>query len=259
MPTVRPGMLFLLLVVVYLASSTAIASPVNEAVALSVKGQKTAQKSQKKVEQLHDNTQQMLAEYRELTARIKGLKSHNNQLSSKVEKQTGDIDKLKSELEQIDISRGEITPMLPRLLAALQQLLERDLPFQQSKRFGQLTDLTTRLGDVGMPLNRQLDLILKAYKTEFLYGNELISWKAHLDKDANSQTVAFLRLGRIGLYYQTLDGSKSAWWDDNNKRWNTLGDNHNRLLSKAIKQISAKSTPSFITLPLAARIENCCS
>ncbi|HID44478.1 MAG TPA: DUF3450 domain-containing protein [Chromatiaceae bacterium] len=242
-----------------LTTSTSFASPVDEALKLSVQGQRMAKKSQQKIEQLDDNTRKMLLEYRNLQARIQGLEAHNSQLEARVQQDNEKIALLQSELEQINVSRGEIAPMLQQMFTALEQLVDNDLPFQKPMRQQQLKELKGDLGDAGKPLNQHLDHLLQVYEKEYGYGNELVGWQAPLSDEPGSQTVNFLRLGRIALYYQSLDGSKSAWWDNHRKNWQMLDESATGLLAEAIRQANTKTAPAFVTLPISSRMEACCS
>ena len=52
----------------------------------------------------------------------------------------------------------------------------------------------------------QFRLLLEAYQLEQDYGNRIESWRGPLALEGQELSVGFLRVGRVALYYQTLDG-----------------------------------------------------
>jgi len=65
-------------------------------------------------------------------------------------------------------------------------------------------------------------------------------------------TVNILQVGRSGLYYQTLNGEQSGYWDKVEKTWTALDGSHNEGITKAIRITQGKESKDLMLLPLAA-------
>ncbi|MBT8115815.1 MAG: DUF3450 domain-containing protein, partial [Arenicella sp.] len=61
-----------------------------------------------------------------------------------------------------------------------------------------------------------------------------------------------LQVGRSGLYYQTLDGTVSGYWDQENRAWTDLDSSHNAGISQAIRIVQGKEPKGLMQLPIAA-------
>ena len=65
-------------------------------------------------------------------------------------------------------------------------------------------------------------------------------------------TVNVLQVGRTGLYYQTLDGSLSGYWDKKSNQWIDLDSSHNEGITHAIRIAQGKESKDLMRLPIAA-------
>jgi hypothetical protein len=77
--------------------------------------------------------------------------------------------------------------------------------------------------------------LLEAYQAENGYGKTVSAYQGEITlDDKETRTVDFLRVGRIGLYYQTLDGRQSGLWNAGARRWDSLPAEYNAMLRKGI-------------------------
>jgi hypothetical protein len=62
-----------------------------------------------------------------------------------------------------------------------------------------------------------------------------------------------LRIGRIGLYYQTNDGGQTGMWDRDEKQWTPLGGSAARNQVRQGLRIARKQVaPELLLLPVSA-------
>jgi len=55
--------------------------------------------------------------------------------------------------------------------------------------------------------------IVEAYQLEMEYGRTIEAYRGERD----GKTVDFLRVGRVGLMYQSPDGKETGYWDAQRK------------------------------------------
>jgi len=63
--------------------------------------------------------------------------------------------------------------------------------------------------------------------------------------------VQFVRLGRVGLLYQTRDGSETGYWDVDKKAW-VQDNSYGRDVKAALGVAQKKGAPDLLLVPLHA-------
>jgi hypothetical protein len=66
------------------------------------------------------------------------------------------------------------------------------------------------------------------------------------------RTVDVLRVGRTGLYYQTLDRQAAAYWDNRQKTWIAADGAQRRAIQRGLRIASQQLAPELLELPVAA-------
>ena len=64
--------------------------------------------------------------------------------------------------------------------------------------------------------------------------------------------MEFLRVGRVGLYYQTLDGHQAAYWDAQGRSWLPAKATQCFAVRWALRVVSQQAAPELLELPVAA-------
>ncbi|MDZ4152244.1 DUF3450 domain-containing protein, partial [Methylicorpusculum sp.] len=94
--------------------------------------------------------------------------------------------------------------------------------------------------------------ILEAFQVENDYGNTIEAYRADIDLNGTTSSVDFLRLGRVALYYQRLDGSESGFWNKEKKQWETLSSSYRTTLRNGLRIARKETAPDMLKLPVAA-------
>lgn len=60
----------------------------------------------------------------------------------------------------------------------------------------------------------------------------------------------FLSIGRLALYYQTLDGRESGIWRNDRRQWQRLSGEGNEAIARGLRTARKLEPPQLMVLPL---------
>jgi len=100
-------------------------------------------------------------------------------------------------------------------------------------------------------LSEKYRRILEAYQVEMDYGNTIEAYDAQLGEGAEARTVMFLRIGRVALLYQTLDGGETGFWDAEAGKW-TVADDYAHAFKEGVAVAKKLRAPEMLIVPLPA-------
>jgi hypothetical protein len=209
-----------------------------------------AARSQQRIDQLDDATREALRRYRDALQEREQLTAYNARLRDMVEAQRGELESLQSQLASIEETQQAVLPMLQRMVESLERFVELDLPFQPEERAERLTQLRELMVRADVSLAEKYRRVLEAYQIESEYGRSLEAWRGTLVEGDSTRVVDFLRLGRLMLFYQTLDGREQGYWDFRQAAWSTLPDDYRRSLQQGLSIARQQQTPVMLRLPL---------
>lgn len=235
---------------ILLATDTG-ADPVEKSLSRSEDNIHSEQRTQKKIDQVSDETQTMLGEYQALSRELDGLTTYNDQMQRLVTSQEEEQQLIAQQIEEIDFTRQQIVPLMLRMIEQLDTFIKRDHPFlleERTRRVQQLTDLMDR---ADVTLAEKYRRILEAYQIELDYSRTLEAYPDEIEADGVTRTVDVLRVGRAGLYYQTLDRQHAAYWDNRQKAWAPASTADRRAIQRGLRIASQQLAPELLELPLA--------
>lgn len=184
---------------------------------------------------------------------VEGLKVYNSQLVDQIKAQDQakrDIAKSITDSKKLE---PQLVPLMKEMLAALGKFVKADLPFHRADRLNSIVQLESLMLDADASTSDRFRNIMDIYTVEMEYGN---TYEAYADTQVTGGgeeiEVDMLRVGRLGLYYQTKDGKSSGMWDRNANAWVPLSDDMNRHLRKAIKVAAKQIAPELMNLPILA-------
>jgi hypothetical protein len=245
--TIKRGwQLSIFLALPFLANAGAL----DEAIDTQVNTDIAAQKSQEKIDNLSDETTDMLAEYRDVLKQTQSLKSYNDQLQSLVNSQQEEMASISEQLNNIETTQHDIVPLMLKMIDVLQQFVSLDVPFLKQERQTRLEALTAMMGRADVSLAEKYRRIMEAYQVETEYGRTIEAYQADLEDGETKKTVDFLRIGRVSLYYLTLDGKEAGMWDNDKKQWVTLSDDYIQAITDGLKVAKKQLPPDLLVLPV---------
>ncbi|MDH5591622.1 MAG: DUF3450 domain-containing protein, partial [Gammaproteobacteria bacterium] len=215
-----------------LVSQVIYAGNIKQAIETQIDTDIAAQKSQQQIDNLADETTQMLEEYREVLRQTDSLHAYNDQLDRLVSSQKKELDSIDIQLRNIESTQRDIVPLMLKMIDAMAQFVELDIPFLPDERQDRVVQLKTLMERSDVTIAEKYRRILEAYQVETEYGRTIEAYQGDLTMADATRTVEFLRIGRVSLYYLTLDGQEVGMWD---QQWKQLDDDYREPVAKAIK------------------------
>jgi HEPN domain-containing protein len=227
-------------------------APLNDATVEAQTGVDTAAAaSQQAVNKLVDETQQIGGEYARTLAEIDSLNQYNERLQQQVDAQLAEIASIQEQLSEIETTNREVLPLMDRMVQTLDQFVKADIPFFPEEREKRVRDLVELMGRADVAISEKYRRILEAYQIELDYGRSLDAYQGTLGEGADSKVVQFVRLGRIALMYQALDGGETGYWDAQSKSW-VQDDNYRTAIADALSVARQEGAPDLLRVPVPA-------
>jgi hypothetical protein len=196
----------------------------------------------------------MLVEYRRASREAATLKVYNRHLQGVIDSQGKQEASLERQIKEIAVTRRELVPLMYRMLASLEAFVRLDLPFLKDERRKRLDRLQEMMVMPNIEDSEKYRRILEAYQIESEYGHSIEAYRADLKMNGETRPVDFLRLGRVALYYQTLDGGETGVWDRQEQGWRTLSSEYRKPVRDGLRIARKQASPTLLTLPVPAPV-----
>jgi len=232
--------------------AVADAQTVKDAIGASEGANKEAQASQKKIDEISDDIDAMAAEYRAAIQEIKALEGYNKQLEGLIVSQGQEMESLRKQIDNVTVVGRQVMPLMSRMLSALEQFVALDVPFLAEERAERIENLNEMMDRADVTISEKYRRILEAYQVENEYGRTIEAYRGPVTVDGEEISVDFLRIGRLALLYQTLDGTSSGMWDAESKTWIPLDDEYRNAIQAGLRMARKQSAPDLITVPVPA-------
>lgn len=227
-------------------AATAQNDKINQAIDATVQSNRAAVASQNRINGVDDSTRSMLERYRAATWQAQQLTVYAKQLEQLLGAQETEKTSLAQQLVEIDRTERELTPLMLRMLDSLDKFVTLDLPFLKQERRERVDNLKRLMADPEAPVAERYRRLLEAYQIEIDYGRSLGVERALVE----DREVDVLRVGRIGLFFLSLDGESAGRWDAAGKKWEELDDDYRASLKKGLRIAREISAPDTLVLPM---------
>lgn len=215
-----------------------------------VKTDLAAKKSQEQVDVLSEETAQILIEYREILREKDSLRAYNDQLDRLVNSQKRELISITEQLSNIETTQRDILPLLLNMVDVLGRFLALDVPFLPEERQIRLIELEAMMDRADVSLAEKYRRVMEAYQVETEYGRTIEAYQGNLSVDDESRTVDFLRIGRVALYYLSLNGAEAGVWDQESRQWQILAEQYQQPVSQGLKVARKQLPPDLLVLPV---------
>lgn len=241
-----------LLIAGMLATASAGATELNQAMDKSAAINESALKSQGKIDGIADDMQSRLQKFKTLNKEIDGLSVYNAQLEKQIKNQLEEMTAINISMDQVSVIERQITPLMMRMITGLKQFVELDVPFLPKERAERITQLTNLMDRADISSSEKFRRVLEAYQVEVDYGRTIEAYTSLLDVNGQEREVDFLRIGRLELLYVTKDGSQAGFWNKDSNAFDVLPDTNISQINKGIRIARKQLAPDMLTLPVQA-------
>lgn len=214
------------------------------------KTDKASEVSQNKVDKLSNQTQDLLADYKGVIRQVEALKVYNRQLQKVVNAQQTEIESMLEQIETLDQTNIEITPLMLKMVEALEEFIELDAPFQMQERRDRVARLKETLDSPNVTTSEKYRKILESYQIETDFGRTIEAYQASLGEGDDTRTYDFLRIGRVALLYQSLDGAETGQWNKETRQWEVLPESYRAGVNQGLKIARKQAPHNLIKLPV---------
>ena len=95
---------------------------------------------------------------------------------------------------------------------------------------------------------------MEAYQIENDYGTSSETYTQSLTLDGVTRSYNILRVGRVGLFFQSDDAKITGRWDNTERQW-VMDDSARAEIRKGIRIAKQLIAPELIVIPIPAPTE----
>lgn len=241
---------------IILASLLIILSPlhaqeiVNKTIDTQVEASNVSIELQNKIDELDVESKKIYFEYKDTLNEYKSLKNYDDQLLQIIDAQIEEIASIKDQLDSLDSINIDILPLLKRMVDSLSKFISLDIPFLIDERTQRLIDLDALILRADITTAEKFRKIFEAYQIEAKFGKTIEVYQGFLQIEGNEKAVDYFRLGRLGLFYRTPNGSETGYWNSIDKNWVNVGSSLDDEIKAALDIGNRQAPPNFISLPI---------
>jgi len=212
----------------------------------------SARQSQLTIDQISDDMQERLQQYKRIMKEIDGLKVYTAQVEQQIDSQESEKSDINNSIDQVSYVERQITPLMLRMIDSLESFVELDVPFLQIERSERLQQLNDLMERANVDVSEKFRRVMEAYQIEADYGRNIEAYTAEHEIDGQQQDVTFLRVGRVALIYKTRDGEHLGLWNQETRSWVELDSKHLPAVEEAIRIARKQLAPDLLMMPLFA-------
>lgn len=241
------------------ALSADVTKGLDSALAKGEQRAENAIKSQLTIDSIDSDIRSAEREYRGINKEIEGLEVYITQLNKQLAAQDAEKTDIENSIRQVTLIERQITPLMLRMIDALDRFVVADVPFQKEERLARVEGLKGLLGRSDVTVAEKYRKVMDAYQKEMDYGRTIKTYRSTInltgsENKSEEREVDFLRVGRISLMFLSLDGESLGIWDQQSKEWQPLEAEYKGKLNTALRIAREQAAPDLIKIPVAAPV-----
>jgi chromosome segregation ATPase len=192
----------------------------------------------------------MVAEVERLQHQQQQLQAEKMLLTRQVDASRADIAELQRAIAESQHLTAQMQPLLQDTVQQLEKQVDHDLPFLAQERQARLQNLNVALADEKLSLGEKFRRVMEALQVEIEYGSNVDVTQRTLQLNGREVLMNQVRIGRLAMFAQSLDGQRSVIYDLASQRWQAVASTYNREIGRAV-EMGLKNRPvDLLTLPI---------
>lgn len=209
--------------------------------------------SQKRIDRIAQETDDLTQEFKAQNKMIDDLRVYNAQMQKQLDAQLKVVADLDKSIEKVTVIERQIQPLIFRMIEALEQFVELDKPFNLQERKDRVAQVKENQERADISVAEKFRQVLEAYKIESAYSGTLSAYDDIINFDGSGpRDVKVLRVGRISLMCQTIDGKNSGYFDNNSREWKPLDSSYNAGVMKGLRIARDQATKDLMLVKVQA-------
>jgi hypothetical protein len=163
---------------------------------------------------------------------------------------------LQEKKEELNKLREQLDPYLESVVDRLEAFIKKDMPFLPEERARRIDNLRGSLNNYNLALSEKLNRIFSiGLKVEAEYGKMIESQEdVALNLGGTETKCTVIRLGRIAMYYMSIDGNQIGMWNQKTAKWEPVSDDQQNVFKSAFDMALAKKAAEVVELPITGAI-----
>jgi hypothetical protein len=222
---------------------------------LHAAGQQTVRasaQSQEKINNIYEQSQELVAEYNQYIVQIENRKVYNEHVAKLVADQNAILASLEKQIGGIEATRQGIVPLMYKMVDTLEKFIEADMPIDKAKRLERIARLRSYMSSANVNTAEMYRLVIDAYQVERQYGSALVTYADKLVIDGSEIAVNFVYVGRVAYLAQSLDEKRAWMWNKKTNAWQELGPEYLESTKLAIRVAGKQAAAELLKLPVLA-------
>ncbi len=248
----RPMIKLLTAAAVIAVSGGVFAQSVDQVLQADLRRLSLAQASQERINSVVEGTRSLSDQYRAVNKEIDGLKVYNRLMTAQTNGQQATLDDISLSMDQVDVINRQIFPLMERMIDGLEQSIALDVPFLMDERTERVDKLKEILQRSDVSVAEKFRKVMEAYQIENDYGSSSETYRQSLEIGGTVRDYNMLRIGRIGLYFQSDDSRTTGAGDPQAGSYVILGNEHRNEIKKGIRMAKDLIAPELLLLPVPA-------
>ena len=245
-----PALAVVLLFSILTVGEEAVSSQIEAALEVGRDNNNLSADSQDSIDATESSTDKIVNEYKVVSKQVEGLKLYNAQKRIQIQAQLDLMDKYDEQLVQVVIMQRQIPPLAQRMLDGLEKYVNLDTPFHIRERTDRLKLVRDSLSNPKVTASEQVRQILEAFNIEAEYGRKLDAYEETIVIDGTEIVVNILRVGRLGMFYQTKDGRDTGYWDPDTQTWEEISGSYRTQIRDGIRMAKKEAPIDMLMLPV---------
>ena len=233
-------------------SGSVFAQSVDQVLQADLRRLSLAQASQERINTVVEGTRSLADQYRSVNKEIDGLKVYNRLMTAQTNGQQATLDDISLSMDQVDVINRQIFPLMERMIDGIEQSIALDIPFLMGERRDRVDKLKDIMQRSDVSVAEKFRKVMEAYQIENDYGSSSETYRQSLEIEGTVRDYNMLRIGRIGLYFQSDDSRITGAWDSDAGSYVILGNEHRNEIKKGIRMAKDLIAPELLLIPVPA-------